>query len=280
MPSVQTQKYYSSFDYGSAFGKNPFSDRSRRLDDLVNRSLSSGSSASQESYIAKPGNTEVRDYMANVMGGQRNTLDDYVRRTAGAGIRRGGLNVAGGPAFESALHQNAMKTLASGYESRFRDAMNYNKYAKQTRYAMLRDSTRDLQDLLGIQQRYVMGEADWQNKLGNAMREDWRGDIDWNRSEPVRQLQLESMRTALGDSQRKSEMERWRNLVEKEERDKLVQDRNMWSQVAGKAALASRVGASVANWTSQDQALSDYLGVRMGYLQPWKRNMNFSRTSR
>jgi hypothetical protein len=223
---------------------------------------------------------EVGDYMANVLGGQRKTLDDYVRRGAAAGIKRGGMNVAGGPAFDSTLHQNAMKTLASGYSDRFQDAMNYNKYVKGARYGMERGNAQDLQNLLGAQHRFLQSEADWQSRLGEAMRADWRGDVDWDRSEPLRKSQLDFMRAqnqlTLDELRRQSEMERWRNSVERDERDRLIEDRNLWDQLRAKAARASRVGAFAGGWTLQDDALFDYLGVRLGYLQPWRRS--FSRS--
>lgn len=280
MPISPNQTYYSSFNYRSAFGTNPYSRRARDLDSWINRSRSSASSRDSETHIARPGDVEVVDYMANVLGGQRKTLDDYVRKTAGAGIKRGGMNVAGGPARDSMLHQNAMKTLASGYSDRFRDAMNYNKYVKATRYGAMRDSSQDLQNLLGVQQRYVQGEADWQSRVGEAKRADWRGDVDWNRSEPLRKTQLDFTRrqnqVSLDALRRQSEMDQWRNLVEKEERDRLVQDRGLWNQLRTKAALASRAGATAAGWTTQDDALADYLSVRLGITQPWRRSLSRS----
>jgi hypothetical protein len=275
-----TEKYYSSFDYRRAFGTNPFSSHVSKLDSLVSRASGPASQRSWDTYIARPGDREVKDYMSNVLGGQRNQLDDYVRRTAGAGVKRGGMNVAGGPAMDSALHQNAMKTLASGYSDRFREAMDYNKYVKGTGYRMTRDSAGDLQNLLNTQQRYVQGAADWQSRVGETMRTDWRGDVDWNRNEPVRQMQLDQNRIALENMRKQADMESWRNRVEMEERDRLVQDRNQWKQVMTKAGLASRAGSIAAGWTSQDQAIADYLGVRMGYLQPWRRSLNRSMASR
>jgi hypothetical protein len=275
-----SEKYYSSFDYRRAFGPNPFSKHIGNLDSLVNRASGIAYQRSWDTHVARPSDPEVRDYMGNVLGGQRNQLDDYVRRTAGAGIKRGGMNVTGGPSLDSALHQNAMKTLASGYSDRFREAVDYNKYVKGTGYQMARDSARDLQNLLNIQQRYAQGEADWQSRVGEAMRADWHGDVDWNRNEPMRDLQLEQGRLALNDMRRQSDLQSWRDRVEREERDRLVQDRNQWKQVMSKASLASRAGSSAAGWTSADQALADYLGVRMGYLQPWRRSLSRSVSSR
>ncbi len=181
---------------------------------------------------------------------------------------------------DSALHQNAMKTLASGYSDRFREAMDYNKYVKGTAYQMSRDSAGDLQNFLNIQQRYVQGSADWQSRLGEAKRADWRGDVDWNRTEPMRQMQLEQSRLGLDAMRKQSEMQSWKNRVERQEQDRLVQDRNRWKQVLTKAGLASRAGSTTAGWTSEDEALADYLGVRIGYVQPWRRSLNRSISTR
>ncbi len=92
-----TEKYYSSFDYHRAFGTNPFTRHINKLGSLVRSASGPAARQSWETHIARPGDREVRDYMSNVLGGQRNQLDDYVRRTAGAGVKRGGMNVTGGP---------------------------------------------------------------------------------------------------------------------------------------------------------------------------------------
>jgi len=112
------------------------------------------------------------------------------------------------------------------------------------------------------------------------MRADWHGDVDWNRSEPARQMQLEQSRFALDDMRRQSDMQSWKNRVERDERDRVSYDRNLWKQVMSKASMASRMGVNAAGWTTQDQTLADYLGVRMGYLQPWRRSLNRSVTTR
>jgi hypothetical protein len=275
-----TENYYSSFDYHRAFGTNPFTSHVNNLDSLVDRASGPASGRSWDTYVARPGDREVKDYMSNVLGGQRNQLDDYVRRTAAAGVKRGGMNVTGGPVFDSALHQSAMKTLAAGYSDRFREAMDYNKYVKGTGYKVARDNAGDLQNFLNIQQRYVQGAADWQNRVGDAMRADWHGDVDWNRSEPNRQMQLEQNRLAMEDIRKQSDMQSWRNKVERQEQERLAQDRSLWTQVLAKAGLASRIGSNAAGWTSADDTLADYLGVRMGYLQPWRRSLNRSESYR
>ena len=67
----------------------------------------------------------VNRHMGNLMGGQKTLLDDYVKRAAAAGIRRGGMNVAGGSPLESNLVLQATRGLASQYGSNYNQAVNY-----------------------------------------------------------------------------------------------------------------------------------------------------------
>lgn len=275
---VPKDNYYGNFDYKSAYGSNPFTDAAKSIAQLigsqraaVNRS-SAASAGSSSSSVARPSDPEVEEYMSHIMGGQRKSLDDYVARAAGAGIKRGGLNVVGGPSLESALHQMAMKSLASGYEDRFSEAMNYNKYQKEASYSQYQDSIRDLQNMLGLQHRFLSSEADWQNRLGDTMHGDWRGDVDWNRAEPARELELEQTR-------RRMEMERLRNVWEKEDRQRAITQQSeqelKWRELAAKLGATTLHGATAVGWTGQDTLWADRLGVQMGYLKPWDRKITF-----
>jgi hypothetical protein len=273
--------YYGAFDYEKAYGGNPFAEPSKylaqllaRQDEAVNRYATgrSGSSASRSAAAARPDDPEVEEYMSHILGGQRKTLDDYVARAAGAGIKRGGLNVVGGPSLDSALHQTAMKTLASGYADRFSEAMNYNKYQKEAGHSQYQDAIRELHNVLGLQHRFLTSQTDWQNRLGDTMHGDWRGDVDWNRSAPNRELELEQTR-------RRMEQERLRKVWEQEDRQRGFTEKSdqemKWRSLAAKMGAASFAGATSAGWTGQDTMLADRLGVQMGYLKPWERKLEF-----
>ncbi len=191
--------YFSSFDYRKAFGDNPWLAPTKGLmqwtSGLGDSVFGSGpvgttgstSGGSTGTYVANPADRAVQDYMSHVMGGQRNTLRDYVRQAAGAGIKRGGMNVVGGPALDSALHHSATQNLAKGYGDRFREAMNYNKYLKGTAYSQHNDSIRNLQNLLGLQHQYLSSQTGWRNRLGDQKRSDYLGDVGWNRGAPDRE---------------------------------------------------------------------------------------------
>lgn len=64
-------------------------------------------------------------HMSNLMGGMRTASDDYVKRAAGAGIQRGGMNVAGGSPLASQLALQATKGLASNYGTTYGQAAQY-----------------------------------------------------------------------------------------------------------------------------------------------------------
>ncbi|MBI4965361.1 MAG: hypothetical protein HY913_18945 [Desulfomonile tiedjei] len=265
---IPQNDYYGEFNYQKAYGSNPFADAAKSIAKLVSSrssAASGGSSASWSTNVAKLDDPEVEEYMSHIMGGQRKTLDDYVARAAGAGIKRGGLNVVGGPSLDSALHQSAMKTLAAGYADRFREAMNYNKSQKEASYSQYQDSIRDLQSWLGLQHRFLTSQADWRNRLGDTMHQDWRGDVDWKRSEPTRELQLEQTR-------RQMEEQRLRNYWEQQDRNRAINDRTdqeiKWQALATRLGEASRVGVDAVGWTALDDLWMDRLGVQMGYSKP------------
>jgi hypothetical protein len=261
---------YSGFDYRAAYGADPFAPTVRKVNQDVEtmRSRVAGMSAGPtDKFLPRFDDPEIKDYMANALSGQRSSLDDYVRRAAGASIRRGGVNVLGGPDLESSLHHNAMKTLAAGYGQRFGDAVNYSKYKKNAQYGQYSDSIRNLQHLLELQKGYVSSQAGWRERLGQRRQQDWRLDVDQNReaadratgqaplgrqfgligpaqqtgsaprasgpagappqSDPVRDLQQELLRQQV-------DMQRHRDIWEKEDRQRALDDlltrQGQWGQ--------------------------------------------------
>lgn len=212
----------SWFDYENAFGSNPWAEATRNVSSLVSGLMGSlggfggllssgGSSGATSSFTASPDDPEVQNYMSHVLGGQRAQLDEYVRRGAGAGIKRGGMNVVGGPALDSSLHHTAMKSLAGDYADRFREAMNYNRGLKSELYSRYSDAMGTLQSLLGTQHRYLSSQADWSTRMGNLQHSDYLRELDWHRDTPFRELKLEGLK-------RDAEMEQWRNKWQREDR--------------------------------------------------------------
>lgn|GEM_PF-1301538 len=213
----------TGFDYESAFGSNPWLEPTKQISSLVTGLMGSfggsgglfgsgGSSGSATSFVARPDDPEVQNYMSHVLGGQRAQLDDYVRRAAGAGIKRGGMNVVGGPSVDSSLHHSAMRTLAGGYADRFREAMNYNRGLKSEQYGYYNDSLSRIQSLLGTQHSYLSSQADWSQRMGNLEHGDYLREQDWQRDTPFRELKLEGLK-------RDAEMQKWRSQVERENRN-------------------------------------------------------------
>lgn len=281
---VPQGNYYGDFDYSKAYGDNPFLESSSLVSDLVNRLKdsafqsfgASGSDASSTVNSApKPDDPDVQDYMEHILGGQRKSLDDYVAQAAGAGIKRGGLNVVGGPALESSLHQAAMKSLAAGYADRFREAMSAAKSSREANYSQYKDAIQNLESALGLQKSFLTSQSDWQNRLGDTMHGDWRSDVDWNRDTPSRELELEAARSRL-------ENERLQSVWEAADRGRALQEQEemeaKWTQLADKMGVASQVGQYGAGWTGADDMWAERLGVMMGYLKPWDRNLTVKAT--
>jgi hypothetical protein len=269
----------------SASKSNPFLEPTRQITELIGRlsaqgqrpasgqsAGASGSFSDWGTHVARPGDPEVRDYMSNVLGGQRNTLDDYVRRAAGASIRRGGINAAGSPPLDSALYKQAIENLAKGYGDRFRDAMDYNKYVKGAESSQFSENMRNLQNLLGLQQRYLSSAADWQQRMGSSQQPPT--SVDDSQDRALKELTLERMRQQM-------EAERRQNVAAREDRQRALDDKlateTAWTQLMQKAGRASQVGREGAGWTAQDDALADLLGVKMGYQSPLQRRLSVSR---
>ncbi len=216
------------FDYDKTYGANPWVQPTSELRGLVGRMINTygpdqgwdsegRTGGSMDTHVARPEDPEVQSYMEHVLGGQRNELDDYVRRAAGAGIQRSGMNVRGGPAFDSSLHHSAMQTLARGYSDRFREAMDYNKYTKSQLYSEQLEKQRSLQNLLNMQREYLTSQADWGNRLATVKHDDWKGEVSWRREAPNRAIQIQQALEGLGH-------ERWKNQVEKEKYRQGIQE--------------------------------------------------------
>ena len=92
-----------------------------------------------QTFVARPDDAEVKRYLDNDLGQQRTILDEYVKRAASAGIKRGGMNVAGSAPLDSSLRAGEISALAAGASQAFRDAMDYGKYVKSTRYKQFQD---------------------------------------------------------------------------------------------------------------------------------------------
>jgi hypothetical protein len=141
---------------------------------------------------------------------------------------------------------------------------------RDARYSQYSDSMRNLESMLGLQKSLLTSQADWQSRLGDTMHGDWRSDVDWNREAPGRELDLEEAR-------RRMENERLHNLWEAADRGRQVQEQDdletRWTQLADKMGLASQVGQYGAGWTGADNMWAERLGVMMGYLKPWDRNL-------
>ncbi len=269
------------FAGSAAYGSNPYTDASRKIWELINRVTgglrqtgsvgatgSTGASyGSLEPHVARPGDAEVGDYMSNVMAGQRNTLDEYVRRASGAGIGRDGRATAGSLPLGSALYDKAMKTLAGGYSDRFREAMDYNKYAKATRYRQSTDSLRNLQELLGMQHKYLSSQADWEGQLADRLAGERRSEQQVNLTQAERQLALDRLREMM-------EMERWRNYMEKQ--DRILGQKGRDDLEVKFRQLAEKMGMNQfdTGLPPGEQLWAERLGVDLGYLKPWQRSLS------
>jgi hypothetical protein len=228
---------------------------------------SSGSSSLSSYYTAKAASIsdpEVKQYMDNALSGERNLLDSYVRRSASAGIKRSGFGVAGGIPLDTALHKQAMETLAGGYSGRLRDALNYTRQLKADRYQEYRDRQADsrytAQMNLALRQTPTTPAAPKSNPVSDAYTA----------------AQTKLLDQQLADMRRKDDMETYKFQMDKETQAREALNLPKFEQLAAKSGLATKIGARDAGWTGQDDLLQNYLGVKLGFLKPVNRSVSTS----
>jgi len=276
--------YHNRLDYSRRYGRNPYVPASRKVSGLVDRMIGDPKLVrSPRSEVARVGDPEVGEYMLDLLAGQHSALDDYVRRAAGTGIKRAGMNVTGGPALDSALHHDALGNLARGYSDRFRQAMDYDKYVKATESAQQSDRLRNLANMLGVQDRFLRGRVDWQSRFGDHDVPPGAGAAPRSMAaasgsskdstaydDALKRVMMERMQGQAG-------MEQWRNNMEKQEyakaQEKSRSTEEMWRKLLQKSRLAESAGRSAAGWTGEEDTWMERLGVELGYLKPWTRQL-------
>ncbi len=80
------------------------------------------------------------------------------------------------------------------------------------------------------------------------------------------ELDLEQKRLTVEAERRRLETETASRLQNQD-------DRNYWTYLTNKSALASKIGQHGANWTSGDEHMRDYLAVKLGLLKPIQRKV-------
>jgi hypothetical protein len=270
---------------------------------------------------ARPSDRDTTDYYRTALAHQQALLDDYAQRAAKAAIKRGG---SWGDAPEDALQRKAaMEAVGSLSADRFKDAIDYGKYAADARQNAREEELK--------QANAARAEAS-STTNASASNPAWEAEMrtylkkllaSVKTKEPVSpavkpivpadekpaasakppapklvSVKGKAMGTAVG-AQPKTTVKSSPASTEKEnrstkaelaapapiqysvvgespqaearrkERDLL----NKWNMLARKSGLASQIGAHGAGWTAEDDFLREYLGVKLGYLEPVKRTM-------
>ncbi len=252
---------------------NPWSDATRSLQDKLSKvwetMQAQGSGpfgGSTSPTVVRPEDEDVQGYLSHLMGSQRNTMDDYLKQAAGAGIRRGGLNVVGGPSNESSLHHAAMKDLAQGYGGLLKESMDYAKYARTTESNQQREDLNNLLNLMKLQHEYLSSEADWNSEQTKA-QETARLAAIANSSRKTAQGGADGLNRQY-DPLSEAEMARWRNAMEVQRfnRQELEDENkaNRWAQV-------------MASHPFPDYLLSEKSMIEQGIVTPWSRSVSIGK---
>ncbi len=240
---------YQAVDYNSLFGSNPFSAGKSEIETLITRLRDKLAQSSPLSSTGLDDDSIVRDYMDHSLGAQRKLLDDYVKAAAGAGIKRGGFGIMGGPRTDSALAYSAIQNLAKDYSTRLKQALEHAGQVRDSQRKQYQDDMLNLQKLLNVKKGYLSEEADWKEKLAEAIRSDWEKQVEWRRQDEAAKSQAEADRAKYGTERMKAEAEL--NRLRQEMSQKL-KDQADWNRLMKKAGMVDFLGRFGANWSGAD----------------------------
>lgn len=127
-----------------------------------------------------------RTVMNDMLSGQRNQLDDYVKRAGMTGIQRGGFQQQ--TAAPSAQY-DAIKNLAGGYGDRYNQALAYMNQLGEFDQRNYQTQAQTYSDLVGAATQYQSGaeqrelEAYLQQKAGEAAMAQQLAQQQWQTGE-------------------------------------------------------------------------------------------------
>jgi hypothetical protein len=176
-----------------------------------------------------------------------------------------------------------MKSLASDYSDRFREAMDYNRTTKSSLYEQRRDRAKDLQNLFGIQLSYLSKRQDRQDTMGTLEREDWLRESDRalpsgsesqksDDSQKLRPLAHSTQKQVVQESSPSTAVREGTAQSDTSDRTRAAADKR-WLELQWKQLLR-KMDSQPLHWTRGDQELFDALGIQLGYTLPWKRSFN------
>lgn len=249
---------YQQVDYEKLYGTNPFSGKKKEIEDLISL-LREKMAQKQPDPFAGIDDPEVQNYMSSTLGSQRKLLYDYVKAAAGAGVKRGGFSVMGGPRLDSSLNYSALQSLAKDYANRLKAAMSYGADMADAKNRQHDNDMLELHKLLGLQKGYLTEEADWKEKLAQAMRQDLQKQSQWMRED-------QAEKTRADENQAKYNADRIRAETDlkklQDEINTKLQDQAAWDRLMKKARLIDSVGRFGAGWSSADDMLLKRLNAR------------------
>jgi len=98
-----------------------------------------------------PYQQKFQTVMGDLGAGQRNAIDEYVKRAGLAGVQRGGYAPASNVNPQASLQQDAIKNLASGYGQNYGNALNYMQQLAAAQQAQYGQAQGQLANLWGLQ---------------------------------------------------------------------------------------------------------------------------------
>lgn len=239
---------YPPADFDSLLGSNPFSAKKTEIETLINQLRERLTQTRPKAY-AGIDDGAVQDYMSYSVGAQRKLLDDYVKAAAGAGVKRGGFGVMGGPRLDSTLMYAALQNLAKDYPTRLKQALKYGSDIGDSRRKQREADMLSLQKLLSVQKGYLSEEADWREKLAHSILRDREQQAALRSQDQSAKLHAVANSAKYTAEQTKAE-----NELQKLQREisQKLKDEADWNRLMRKASLLEAVGQFGAGWTSAD----------------------------
>jgi hypothetical protein len=232
---------------------------------------------------------QINQHLSNLMGGQRQSLQDYVRQAAGAGIQRGGMNVAGGGSLGSQLAMQATRGLAGQYGQNYNQATAAANQDRASLQALLGQMQSGAQSSYGNQMSGYQGglnelglqRTDYGRDQSAQLAKDlaqYQGGLtqmgmqreDYGKDLATRQANQQQQRSSLSPAERKQQ-EDWANFQQEMQRKQMLEQLQQMQQATRQGKLTTK--QKELDLSGNEFKQQAWMGKMSPYLQALQSNV-------